>query len=79
MSMATGKTANPVKLRGFYTCEQAADWLEMKADTVRRYVHRGVIQAGILAGVYLITEQELRRFKAERRGRGNPNLIKKLA
>ena len=77
--MATGKTVNPLQLRGFYTCEQAADWLEMKADTVRRYVHRGVIQAGIIGGIYLISEQELRRFKKDRRGRGNPNLVKRTA
>lgn len=75
--MATSKTSDPVKLRGYYTCEQAADWLEMKADTVRRYVHRGLIQAGILGGIYLISEQELRRFSRERRGPGNPNLQRK--
>ena len=79
MRVATNRTTGPIKLPGFYTCEQAADWLEMKADTVRRYVHRGLIKAGVIGGIYLIQERELRRFKRERRGPGNPNLPRKLA
>lgn len=76
MPVATSKTKNPIRVRGYYTCEQAAEWLEMKADTVRRYVNRNLIQAGIIGGIYLISEQELRRFRRERRGPGNPNLTK---
>lgn len=77
--MATSKTSDPVQIPGLYTCEQAAARLEMKPDTVRRYVHRGIIQAGILGGIYLIAERELRRFQRERRGPGNPNLARKPA
>jgi excisionase family DNA binding protein len=77
--MATAKTTGPVKIRGFYTCEQAADWLDMKPDTVRRYVHRGLIQAGVLGGIYLIAESELKRFQRERRGPGNPTFSKQSA
>jgi len=62
-----------VTVPGFFTCEQAAKHLKMKADTVRRYVHRGLIHAGQLGDVYVITADELDRFVAERRGPGNPN------
>lgn len=68
-----------LQLPGLFTCEQAATYLKMKADTIRRYVHRGVIHAGTLGDVYLITAEELKRFKAERRGRGNPNFSRKTA
>lgn len=69
----------PVKIPGMFTCEQAAAYLKMKADTLRRYVHRGVISAGLLGDVYLITREELDRFKAERRSPGNPNFSRKTA
>lgn len=67
------------KIPGYFTCDQAAKFLRMKTDTLRRYVHRGVISAGLLGDVYLITQAELDRFKAERRGRGNPNFTRKTA
>jgi len=56
-----------------------AEYLKMKADTVRRYVNRGIIEAGLLGDVYLIKLSEIRRFKEERRGRGNPNFSRKTA
>lgn len=62
-----------VTVPGFFTCEQAAKKLSMKPDTVRRYVHRGVIDAGQFGDVWVISQAELDRFQAERRGRGNPN------
>lgn len=65
-----------ISLPGFYTCEQAATKLRMKPDTVRRYVHRGLIQAGIVGSVYLISADELRRFKDERREPGRPRAEK---
>lgn len=76
---APKSAAKPVKLDGLYTCSQAAKLLKMKADTLRRYVHRGVIRAGLLGDVYLISLEELERFKAEKRGRGNPNFSRKTA
>ncbi len=69
----------PVKIPGMFTCEQAAARLKMKTDTLRRYIHRGLIRAGILGDVYLITDAELSRFKDERRSRGNPNFCRKTA
>lgn len=62
----------PLSIPGFYTCEQAAAKLRLKPDTIRRYVHRGVINAGIVGSVYLIAETELRRFSTERRRPGRP-------
>ena len=71
--MATRKEGKrEVSLPGFYTCEQAAAKLRMKADTIRRYVHRGLISAGIVGSVYLIADNELRKFKQNRREPGRP-------
>jgi excisionase family DNA binding protein len=69
----------PANVPGMFTCEQAARELQMKPDTVRRYVHRGIIEAYILGDMYLITVAALKRFAKERRGRGNPNFTKKSA
>ena len=77
--MATSKTTGPVKLPGMYTCEQAAKALRMKVDTIRRYVHRGIIRAGVLGGIYLISEDDLLAFKANRREPGRPARIEKTA
>lgn len=79
MTMATSSERRPVRVPGMYTCEQAAAKLRMKPDTIRRYINRGLIQAGTLAGIWLISEAELDRFKANRRGRGNPDFVQKRA
>lgn len=70
--MATNKRTKSVKLPGMYTCEQAAEALRMEADTIRRYVHRGLIRAGVLGGIYLIAEKDLREFDDNRRKPGRP-------
>jgi excisionase family DNA binding protein len=67
------------KVPGMFTCDQAAEELDMKADTIRRYIHRGVIEAYLLGDIYLLTAAELKRFAKERRGRGNPNFSRKSA
>lgn len=73
MIMATAKAAkNELSLPGYFTCEQAAERLGMKADTIRRYVHRGLISAGIVGNVYLIAERDLRFFQQNRRNPGRP-------
>jgi excisionase family DNA binding protein len=73
MVMATAKAGKrEIKLPGFYTCEQAAFKLRMEADTIRRYVHRGLIRAGIVGNQYLIDESELERFRQNRRSVGRP-------
>lgn len=79
MIMAVRREDKPqkeIQLHGYYTCEQAAKTLRMKPDTVRRYVHRGLISAGRIGGVYLISQQQLDAFKSSRKPRGNPNFRK---
>jgi len=70
--MATNRRTKAVKLPGMYTCEQAAVELRMNADTIRRYVHRGLIKAGVLSGIYLIAEKDLAEFRDNRREPGRP-------
>lgn len=73
----SSKLQSQIAIPGFFTCEQAATELEMNPDTVRRYVHRGVIQsAGLLGDQYLISQQQLDDFRKSRRGRGNPSFTK---
>jgi excisionase family DNA binding protein len=60
-----------------YTCEQAAKELRMKVDTVRRYVHRGLIRAGVLGGIYLISAKDLDEFRSKPRNPGRPPQKKK--
>lgn len=74
--MAAVKTSKrEISLPGFNTCEQAAKKLRMKADTIRRYVHRGLISAGIIGSVYLIADAEVQRFRREKRDPGRPKRI----
>jgi hypothetical protein len=72
MVMATNRRTKQVKIPGMFTCEQAAEELRMNADTIRRYVHRGLIKAGVLSGIYLITEKDLREFAGKPRHVGRP-------
>jgi excisionase family DNA binding protein len=77
--MSPRKPKKSLRIPGFSTCEQAAKKLKMKADTVRRYIHRGLITAGLLGDTYLISDAEIERFRTERRGPGNPNFQRKTA
>lgn len=61
-----------LSIPGFYTCEKAAKKLRMEPDTIRRYVHRGLIQAGLFGNQYMISEAELQRFRDNRRKPGRP-------
>ena len=71
--MATKKDPKKaISVPGYYTCEQAAKQLRMKPDTVRRYVNRQIIPAGILGDVYLISQKALETFAATRRSPGRP-------
>ena len=77
--MPAPKRKCQVKIPGMLTCEQAGQRLKMKADTIRRYVHRGLIRAGLVGNVYLISDAELERFQGTRRRPGNPNFSAKTA
>lgn len=70
--VATNKKTKLVNLPGMFTCEQAAAKLRMKADTIRRYVHRGIIRAGVLGGIYLISADDLEIFRQNKREPGRP-------
>lgn len=70
--VATNKRTTVVNVPGMYTCEQAAKELRMKVDTVRRYVHRGLIRAGVLGGIYLISAADLDEFRNKPRNPGRP-------
>lgn len=70
--MATNRRTKQVKIPGMFTCEQAAEELRMEVDTIRRYVHRGLIRAGVLGGIYLIAESDLIEFRDNRRKPGRP-------
>jgi len=77
MPVATKKDPKKaISVPGYYTCEQAAKKLRMKADTVRRYVNREIIPAGILGDVYLISQSALDTFAATRRNPGRPPMHK---
>lgn len=64
-----------IKLPGFNTCEQAAAKLKLEPDTIRRYVHRGLIEAGVFGGQYVISDAELARFRRDKREPGRPRKI----
>lgn len=54
-----------------YGTVEAAKFLRLGPDTVRQYVHRGLLKPyGSIGGRYLFQESELRRYEAERRGPG---------
>ncbi len=59
------------------TTRQAADYLGFAEDTVRQYIHRGLIKARKLGPIHVITKAECDRYKRERRSPGNPNLLSK--
>ena len=61
------------------TTTQAAEYLGLALDTVRQYVHRGVIRATKVGPIYLLTKAECDRYRRERKPAGNPNLRKKKA
>ena len=56
-----------------FTTEDAAEYLDLKPDTVRKYVQRGLLTYWKTIGqAYLFTQAELDRFNDNRRGPGNP-------
>ena len=66
--------ASEFKIPGWFTTEQAADHLQIKADTLRRYANRQLIKPGKRIGNYLLfSDREVKRFAKERRSPGNPN------
>lgn len=57
-----------------YDTREAAIYLGLAVETVRRYVQTGRIKSNHRNGkAYLFTEQQLLDFQGARRERGNPN------
>ena len=55
-----------------FTTNEAAARLGIQPRTVTRYILRGLIFAEKLGRDWLITEEELKRFEADRRNVGRP-------
>ncbi len=46
----------------FFTCEEVADLLKVKKETVWGWIRNGKLPAIRPTGKYLVAEQDLRRF-----------------
>lgn len=57
-----------------YTTREAAKYLKLAEDTVRRYIYRGLISADKHGPVYLVTQEECDRYKREKRDPGRPSV-----
>lgn len=56
-----------------YTTTEAADFLKLSEHTVRKYVQRGLLTpARSIGNAYIFLESELRRYRKNKRPRGNP-------
>ena len=55
-----------------YTTEEAAALLNIKPVTVRAHIARGNLEARLKGRDYLISQDEIERFKREKRKAGNP-------
>lgn len=56
-----------------YTTQEAARFLNIRPQTVTRYIERGLIHAEKKGRDYLIAHEEIERFKHMRRNRGRPS------
>lgn len=56
-----------------FTTPDAAKFLKLSEHTVRKYVQRGLLTPSRSIGnAYIFLESELRRYKKNKRPRGNP-------
>lgn len=54
-----------------YGTADAAKFLRLGTDTVRQYVHRGILHpCGEVSGRYMFEESELQRYERERKSPG---------
>jgi excisionase family DNA binding protein len=58
------------------TTTEAAEVLGVQPQTVTRHILRGMIQAEKRGRDYLIRQEEIERFKQERRRAGRPKAMK---
>lgn len=55
------------------TTTEASLILRLKPKTITRYIERGLITADKKGRDYLISEEEISRFKKDRKSRGKPS------
>jgi excisionase family DNA binding protein len=46
----------------FYKLDQVAEIMQMNTETVRRYIRRGELKAGLFGREYRVIEEDLREF-----------------
>lgn len=50
----------------------AADYLNLRPETVRKYIHSGVLKAEKLGNTYYLHRDEIQRYNRERNPVGSP-------
>lgn len=64
-----------IKMSGtVFTTREAAEYLGLAEDTIRRYIYRGLVNAEKHGPVYVVTKQECDRYQREKRPQGRPVL-----
>lgn len=61
-------------IKNLFNATEAGEYLSLDPSIVRRYCREERIKAQRFGADWAITKDELDRFKAEPRPRGNPNL-----
>jgi excisionase family DNA binding protein len=64
--------ATQVKNDTVMSTREAADYLGLAENTVRQYIHRGIISATKIGPVWCVTESECDRYEREKREPGRP-------
>lgn len=58
------------KSEKYFTTAEAADYLGFAEDTIRRYINRNLISAMKFGNSWAVAENELRRYREEKRNPG---------
>jgi DNA binding domain, excisionase family len=69
MSVATA-----VKQDTVMSTREAASYLGLAEDTVRQYLHRGLMKATKIGPVWCVMRSECDRYKREKRDPGRPSV-----
>ena len=62
-----------------YSTSETAKLLKLSHGTIAVYVQRGLLVPRKIGNISVFTESEIKRFKALKRPRGNPNFVKSAA
>jgi len=55
-----------------FTTTEAAEYMGFQEDTVRQYLHRGMMKAKKAGPIYLVTKSECDHYLREKNRVGNP-------